>query len=776
MSKTLTFVLACVCVGIASTRVNATVFISEVFINPAGSYDDTREFVELMGTPGKKLDGYAIAMASGGTRKYYELGAIVPGSLPEFPEIDELFSLDGLQLGPNGILVLGIGASSYYPTMLPDSAFRRWNNVWNGGLDTTGKLQNDGSNTIVLIRNRPGATEADPENPAGLRWGKDINPDEQLVTPVEHDVCHGGSTEGEPCWSDGDCINGDCQPGYVDQYGNGSLDKGDPNGFGLSVCVGGENDGLPCGGNFDCPDGECSNCTLDLKGASTPGDQSPELDDDLEVVDEVSYEGDRGWEYDMDERRVDDGSAVPGLQDRRVHALGDPQGFNPDVLTRVDYRTKGAGWAPAEGATGELPGGNNWQDTATEQWIRGESLVGSGGQGGDPQFFYDNSENDNPDAIQPYATNVPLWLDDGQGADYDFTAASTYQIMAGRVNPLAVPFIPGDADRDGDCDAEDIAKVAAVFGDDDWIFSNSYAASPQTDLGDPATQIRPWDVDATGDNGVEPSDLQWTLNFQGNTDGRIVGRTYDSTTPSATGVRLNPNTTVQCTVTCTASNACGGSLTEASVGDYIDVIVSAQVTAGANTTAGQENGVMQFVHDAVLSSGGVLALADVAPVAPFAATRDDLLAPEGVAGDLGVRRLNGHTTSFSQGLTQPNQLYRVTFEAVGLGSTNIVIVPAAEAKFAAAAPGGLKVGHTNNNGTPASVTYPTAPLTITVTSLSNNKGDVNGDSVIDGADVPWFVDVLLGNDLDPQRRQRSDMNCDQTPDGRDIQLFVYRVM
>ena len=441
---------------LATSTANAVVFINEVFINPAGSFDSSREFVELMGTPGKKLDGYAVAFVNGMEQKYYPLGSIPP--VPAAQEIDELFSLDGLELGQNGLLVIGIDYKVSFPSMLDDSNFACWENIWNGGLDTPGKLQNDGSNTIFLLRNRPGRTEEDPYNPLGVLWGKDVAIDTELITPVV-----------------------DPQDGVSkDQYGDGNIDKGEPNGM----------------GGF----------TLDCKGASTPAD----VTDDLEIVDELSYEHERGWEYDMDGRHVDDGSTFDGLPYRHVHALDDPQGLNPDALSRVDYRTKGAGWVPAPGALGEMPNGNNWQDTATEQWIRGESLYSlSGGAGEPPYFFYDNAANTNPDAIQPYVTQVPLWLDDDQGDDFDFASSKSYQVMAGRINPLAVPFIPGDVDRDGDCDTEDINVVLSVFGDDNWIFSNSFTDAPQGDEGDPATQVRPWNVDGSGDNGIETADLQW---------------------------------------------------------------------------------------------------------------------------------------------------------------------------------------------------------------------------------------------------------------------------
>ena len=83
----------------------AVVFLNEIFMNPAGSADDS-EFIELLGTPGMKLDGYAIAIVNGTQNELYPLGSIPPLPIP-YPEIDEFFSLDGLKLGRNGILMVG---------------------------------------------------------------------------------------------------------------------------------------------------------------------------------------------------------------------------------------------------------------------------------------------------------------------------------------------------------------------------------------------------------------------------------------------------------------------------------------------------------------------------------------------------------------------------------------------------------------------------------------------------------------------------------------------
>ena len=904
------FSLALASVLILPAGAQAAVFLNEVYINPPGTSDDGREFIELLGTPGMKLDGYAIAILNGTLAKFYPLGSIPP--IPAtHPEINEFYSLDGLALGPNGILVIGVqsGALFWYPTLLDDSNFARWTTLWNGGLDNPGQLHNDGSFTMLLVRNRPGYTEAnppggapDPDDP-DMRWCKDIAQDAELITPVVDprttecvytpndancpddgffcngtefcDAVAGCVSSGDPCLPDKVCnevtdtcddcsTNGDCDDGVActddtcpagscvntpndancpddgffcngtefcdaalvcsstgnpcppDKVCNDGTDTCDDcstsgdcdDGVGCTddMCSAGScvytpnhnncpDDGFFCNGDeicdavddcvstgspclpgeicnettdtcdecevsADCDDQVgCTDDTCQLVIADQWGDGELDLGqpdglggdtrdmvglagditDDLELVDEVSFEDGRGWEYEVDGRHVDEGSTAPGLPRRHVHALDDPGGFNPDALSRVDYRTKGDGWPPATGGTGELPGGNNWQDTGTEQWIRGEGAVGTGGQGAVPQFFYVNDANTNGDAVQPYQTNVPLWLDDFSPPDYDFSTNSTYQIMASRINPLAVPFIPGDCDRDGDCDTDDIAKLAAVFGDDDWIFSNAYALAPEGDDGDPATQTRPWDVDATGDNGIEASDLQWTLNFQGDTTGQIVGIQYDSTTPAASGVILNPNTGVECTVTISLVNIPSGrTLTTLLVGDIVEVWVKGQVTAGANTTPGEKNGLMQFVHDVGISAPGVIKVNSIWRQI-FSVTRESLQTLQGTDGDRGMDLVNGYATAFNLGTTVPATLYKVTLEAVGWGAADISLSPAAAAKFAASTPHGLKVGHTDSNGDPASSVYP-APLS----AASAFRGDLDRDGDLDLDDWDLMEPCLTG--------------------------------
>jgi len=697
--------LSLLVIPLTAVHSRGAVVINEIFINPPGTSDDTLEFIEFLGPPGMKLDGYALVLLSGGLHKYYDLGSIPPFPI-ERPELDELFSLDGLSLGPNGMLVLFINNRNnpnLYPQIVPgatDANVRDlWFNIWNGSAEEASNLQNDGSNTFMLIRNRPGGTEADPANPAGTRWAKDVRHDDEWLTPVE-----------------------DPQDG-VDkhQWGNGNLDKQEAL---FQPQPGYE-------GNPNLRPGD----TLDMKGAATPADAS----DDLEIVDELSYEHERGWEYDLDGRHVDTGSSEPGLPRRRVHALDDPQGFNPDAVSRVDYRTKGPGWAPAFDAVGEGPGGNNWQDTATEQWVRGES----GAVGGPPAFFYDNVANTNPDSIQPYIVNVPLWLDDGVGDDYDFSSRFTYPIMPGRLNPLAVPFIPGDTDRDGDCDQDDIDKLLAVYGDDDWIFSSSYDESPETDSGDPATQTRPWDVDLTGDNGIEPSDLQWVLNFQGDVTGRVVGLRYDATSnsPATSGVLLNDNTGVECSVSAAIQEPSCVDLAELSIGQQLVITVRGQVAFGGNLAPGAQNGVMQFAHDLLIDPPGVLQAVDVNVVAPFAPARSSAISLLGDDGDGGVELINGYTTSFAQGLTADVALYQVTLRGIGSGAASVLVAPAGEEKFAAAAPLGVKIGHTLSHGDPESAAYPAA-MRFEVQSAA--LGDCNADGTIGLGDVNCIGNCLTG--------------------------------
>lgn len=62
----------------------------------------------------------------------------------------------------------------------------------------------------------------------------------------------------------------------------------------------------------------------------------------------------------------------------------------------------------------------------------------------------------------------------------------------------------------------------------------------------------------------------------------------------------------------------------------------------------------------------------------------------------------------------------------------------------------------------------TCSFTVTVTP----SPDMDNDNDVDVADIPIFINVLLGTDTDPVRVARADVNCDGAANGRDVQPFV----
>lgn len=60
----------------------------------------------------------------------------------------------------------------------------------------------------------------------------------------------------------------------------------------------------------------------------------------------------------------------------------------------------------------------------------------------------------------------------------------------------------------------------------------------------------------------------------------------------------------------------------------------------------------------------------------------------------------------------------------------------------------------------------------TLTIDTPQIGDVSADCVIDLLDLPLFVDVLIGVDVDAGRVFRSDIDGLNGPDGADIQGFI----
>ncbi|HMQ16522.1 MAG TPA: dockerin type I domain-containing protein, partial [Phycisphaerae bacterium] len=79
-------------------------------------------------------------------------------------------------------------------------------------------------------------------------------------------------------------------------------------------------------------------------------------------------------------------------------------------------------------------------------------------------------------------------------------------------------------------------------------------------------------------------------------------------------------------------------------------------------------------------------------------------------------------------------LYRVTLTTVGQGATSVSLARAAESKFAASTPRGVKLGHAADNGNPGGASYPTA-LQLVVQGGQPCAGDVNGDGRTDQSDL-----------------------------------------
>jgi hypothetical protein len=164
----------------AVTTAHAQVVINEVFENPPGggsTADAFAEYIELYGAPGMDLTGYAIASFKGGEDPDGNDIANVPA------EIDEAFSLDGLSLGSNGILVLynGTPAQSFIPVFLPMAGENSASffNTHIPTTDTNGNLNNDGSSTYLLVRRRPNHSIVNGVSVygAGYAFRKDVDCD-----------------------------------------------------------------------------------------------------------------------------------------------------------------------------------------------------------------------------------------------------------------------------------------------------------------------------------------------------------------------------------------------------------------------------------------------------------------------------------------------------------------------------------------------------------------------------------------------------------------------
>lgn len=191
--------------GAAATGAHAQVVINEIYENPPGSgslFDARYEYIELYGHPGMDLTGYAIVVLKGGSDPD---GDGIPGPRPpgidpgeEVPEIDEAFSLDGLSLGSNGLLVIHNTNPALTPPSFLTTFFQPGTNTATfqqthiPAPDTVGNLANDTSSTYVLVRRRPDHSVAGGASVYGpdYAWHKET----QFDTNYDGDVDFGFET------------------------------------------------------------------------------------------------------------------------------------------------------------------------------------------------------------------------------------------------------------------------------------------------------------------------------------------------------------------------------------------------------------------------------------------------------------------------------------------------------------------------------------------------------------------------------------------------------
>lgn len=351
----------------------AQVIINEVFENPPNGGDQTWEYIELYGPPGYDLTGYAVALVKGGEDN--DPADDVPdGSANQrAPEIDEAFSLDGWQVGPDGFFVLynveQFGFTGLDPFLIPNPDYQFFfpesptnKRFLNGAsfetlhipsVDTYGRLSNDGSSTYMLVRRRPNH-EINAQGQSvyhdGYAWKKDVSPDVDF---------------------------------------NSRLDFGDEHTRGVPIWLA---DGLS-------------------------GDQTTALEmEPVQVVDEVAWSNAGGKEYN-----------IPGRGLRKAEFSETP-GFNPDCLSRVRYLVD----ALLIGSTiNENTGELSWNSIADDSWIYGETL--NVDPGTSTYTFYKPLLEPGPDAIAgtsddelnlltPVDPDGPTYSYDGLGDDNPLSA------------------------------------------------------------------------------------------------------------------------------------------------------------------------------------------------------------------------------------------------------------------------------------------------------------------------------------------------------------------
>ncbi len=416
---------------------HAQVVINEVYANPPTSAgDDNWEYVEIYGPAGMSLNGWALAAISGGQDPD---GNGIPGGLgtvgdpgEELPEIDEAWTLDGLSIGSNGMLVIynGAGTATNRQVNLIPAATTKRSFVASHipTVDTAGKIINDGSVTYTLVRRRPFHTL----NTSGASLYDGV------ATPTLADYAAGNRYAFR---KDSGCD--------VDFDGRWDLN-------GIAT--------FDVGGGVVAPETSITSedgITADPVGFSEP----------VQVVDDLAVSNAGGKEYARSKQQE----------------ISDTPGYNPDAASRVFY----FGANPARGwrfVAGEMVPTR----TADEEFIYGDIInltnndynaTNSGGPTDQNGPTYNASG-----ALDPAGTFL---MNDINRTGFNITPGSfndVNSISGGGANIAQFRFVRGDFNFDGVVDCADKALIVQAAAEG-WTLDDTKVVVKDRDTVDPADDI-----------------------------------------------------------------------------------------------------------------------------------------------------------------------------------------------------------------------------------------------------------------------------------------------
>jgi len=418
-----TTIAALLTAALLTASAHAQVVLNEVYSNPPGSgtIDDRWEYIEIYGPAGMSLTGYFAASVFGGGDPDADN---IPGPLPagwdggdEVGEIDEAWSLDGLTIGSNGLLVIYNNAqpSQARPFFNAGTNFATFQASHCPTSDVGGRIKNDGSATFVLVRKRPfhalnaqgvslydgvaanTITNGPLTYPSSIRyaWRKDVNPD----------------------------VNFD---GRIDFNGLGAvIATGQPN----MVEIG-----------------------INSERAATPAVGGPKSLEPYQMVDDVAWSNGGGKEYTRSQQQE----------------ISDTNAFNPDAVSRISYY----GENPQRGH--RLNAGiMESTRTADEEFVYGDVL--DDGLAGLPLIRYNPAAVGAPTDVNGQKYNAAGQPDaNGEYLLSDLNA-SAFTLTPGRFNDVdgtsngginitQFRFVRGDFNFDGQVNCDDDTLITAAVG------------------------------------------------------------------------------------------------------------------------------------------------------------------------------------------------------------------------------------------------------------------------------------------------------------------------